>query len=90
MAVSTGRVVVSSVAVALNTDTGPVSGGRVIIKNTHAADDLVLGDATVTAGTGFALAFGQTLAVELAGGEQLYAIRGAAADITVHVLRTGG
>lgn len=90
MAVSHAQVVVSTAATALNTDTGAVSGGRLIVKNTHATDALVLGDATVTAGTGFALAAGATLDMALAGGEQVYGIRGAAADITAHVLRLGG
>lgn len=89
MAVTAEQVTVSSTAVALNgADTG-VSGATVVVKNTHATDALVLGAADVAAGTGFALVAGATLAVELSAGEQLYAIRGAAADITAHVLRTG-
>ncbi|MEU4590003.1 hypothetical protein [Micromonospora aurantiaca (nom. illeg.)] len=90
MAVSAAQVVVSSTATALNTDTGPVSGGRLIVKNTHATDALVLGDASVAAGTGFALAAGLTLEIRLSAGEQVYAIRGGSADITAHVLRVGG
>ncbi|MDG4796207.1 hypothetical protein [Micromonospora sp. WMMD1082] len=90
MAVSAAQVVVSSSAVALNVDTGTVSGGRLVVKNTHATDALVLGDASVTAGAGFALAAGQTLDLKLSAGEQVYAIRGASADITAHVLRLGG
>lgn len=89
MAVTAERVVVSTTAVALNgADTG-VSGASVTVKNTHATDALVLGDSDVTAATGFSLAAGATVTLELAGGEQVYAIRGAAADITAHVLRTG-
>ena len=83
-------MVVSTTATALNTDTGPVSGGRLIVKNSHATDALVLGDATVAAGTGFALAAGATLDIRVPAGEQVYAIRGASADITAHVLRLGG
>lgn len=80
----------STTATVLNTDTGVVSGGVVVIKNTHATDALVLGDATVAAGTGFALAAGQTIHLTIPSGEQVYGIRGAAADITAHVLRLGG
>ena len=89
MAVTAERVVVSTTAVALNgADTG-VSGATITVKNTHASDLLVLGASNVTASDGFALAAGATLTLTLSAGEQLYAIRGAAADITAHVLRTG-
>lgn len=90
MALTAERIVVSTTAVALNTDSGSVSGGRLVVKNTHATDALVLGDLTVAAGTGFSLAAGATLDLQLSAGEQVYAIRGAAADITAHVLRLGG
>jgi hypothetical protein len=89
MAVTAERIVVSTTAVALNgADTG-VSGATVTVKNTHATDALVLGASDVTASTGFSLAAGVTQAFTLTSGEQLYAVRGAAADITAHVLRTG-
>jgi hypothetical protein len=89
MAVTAGQVVVSTTAVALNgADTG-VSGARLIVKNSHATDALILGASDVTTSTGFSLAAGATLTVELTAGEQLYAVRGAAADITAHVLRIG-
>jgi hypothetical protein len=42
----------------------------------------------VTAGTGFDLAAGATVTVELAPGDVLFAIRSAAADATIAVLRT--
>jgi hypothetical protein len=89
VAVTAGQVVVSTTAAALNgADTG-VSGAKVIVKNSHATDTLVLGASDVTPSTGFALAAGATLTVELTAGEQLYGIRGASADITAHVLRIG-
>lgn len=90
MAVSAERVVVSTTATALNTDTDTVAGGRLIVKNTHATDGLVLGGPGVTAANGFTLAAGATLDLRLSSGEQIYAVRGAAADITAHVLRLGG
>jgi len=90
MAVSSGQVVVSTVAVALvGAETDTISGTGAVIKNTHATDALMLGDATVSPSTGFALAAGQTLTLALSGGGQIWAVRGAAADITAHVLRTG-
>lgn len=89
MALTADRVTVSTTAVALNgADTG-VSGASVTVKNTHATDALILGASDVAAGTGFSLAAGVTLTVALTAGEQIYAIRGASADITAHVLRTG-
>lgn len=89
MAVTAERVTVSSAAVALNgADTG-VSGTSVTVKNTHATDALVLGPSDVTAASGFSLAAGASLTLALTSGEQLYGIRGASADITAHVLRSG-
>ena len=90
MAVSAERITVSTTAVALGLDRSTVSGGRLVIKNTHASDALVLGDSSVSASTGFSLAAGATLDLLLPSGEQIYAVRGAAADVTAHVLRLGG
>ncbi len=84
MAVTAARITVSTTAVALNTAT---SGGvDLYIKNTsaNAAD---LGPAGVTAGAGFDLAAGATLTVQVDAGDVLYAIRSAAADATLAVLR---
>ena len=88
MAVSAQRITVSTTAVALNTDTDSVGGTTLVVKNTsaNAAD---LGPSTVTATTGFDLAAGASVTVELGLGEQLYAIRSAAADATLSVLRLG-
>lgn len=88
MAVTAQRITVSTTAVALNTDADVIGGTKLVVKNTsaNAAD---LGPAGVTAGTGFDLAAGATVTLELGPGEQLYAIRSAAADATVAVLRAG-
>ena len=85
MAVTSARVTVSTTAVALNTT--DVGGNVLILKNTsaNAAD---LGPSTVAAGAGFDLAAGATVTVELDAGDVLYAIRTAAADATIAVLRT--
>jgi hypothetical protein len=89
VALSTARVTVSTSAVALNAaETDVVSGSTLILKNTsaNAAD---LGPAGVTAGAGFDLAAGATLTVSMPPGELLYAIRSAASDATIAVLRIG-
>jgi len=85
MAVTASRVTVSTTAVALNT--AEVGGGVLILKNTsaNAAD---LGPSTVAATTGFDLAAGATLTVELDAGDVLYAIRSGGADAVIAVLRT--
>jgi hypothetical protein len=59
-----------------------------LIKNTspNAAD---LGPSKVTAGDGYDLAAGVSVVVELGPGEVLYAIRSAAADAVLSVLRLG-
>lgn len=89
MAVTSAQVTVSTTAVALNTESGLVSGTRLTVKNGHATDAIALGDSAVTASTGFQLAAGATLAVQLSHGEQLHAIRAGSTDATAHVLRTG-
>lgn len=85
MAVTAARVTVSTTAVALNTAT--TAGQVLVLKNTsaNAAD---LGPSGVTAGAGFDLAAGATVTVELSAGDVLYAIRSAAADATIAVLRS--
>lgn len=85
MAVTAARITVSTSAVALNT--ASPSGQKLVIKNTsaNAAD---LGSAAVAATTGFDLAAGATVTVELQPQDVLFAIRSAAADATLAVLRT--
>ncbi len=89
MAVTHARVTVSTVAVALNTESGATSGTKLVVKNIDSTNAADLGDSSVTAGNGFSLAAGATVTVELAHGEQLYAIRSGAADVVLTVLRTG-
>ena len=85
MAISAQRITVSTTAVALNT--AQTTGQKLAIKNTsaNAAD---LGPAGVTAGTGFDLAAGATVVVQLQPQDVLFAIRSAAADATLAVVRT--
>jgi hypothetical protein len=91
MAATSGQVTVSTTAVALNAAETDVVGGTVLyVKNTDATNGAALGGSAVAAGTGFRLPAGVTLGpIELAPGEQLYAIRTGAADVTVDVLRLG-
>jgi hypothetical protein len=89
MAVSAERVTVSTTAVALHPAESGISGGRLLIRNTHASDGLVLGASDVTGSTGFTLEAGEVLDIDYSGGERIYAIRGASADIVAHVLRLG-
>jgi len=85
MAISAQRIVASTTAIALNT--ASTSAVRLTLKNTsaNAAD---LGAAGVTAGAGFDLAAGATVLVQLQPQDVLFAIRSAAADATIAVLRT--
>ena len=86
MAVSHSRVTVSTVAVALNTvDTL----GRVLtVKNIDATNAVDLGTSTVTAGTGFSLAAGLTVQIPLSAEEVVYAIRSAAVDVVLTILKS--
>jgi len=88
MAISAQRLTISTIAVSLNTDTDVSGGTKLLVKNTsaNAAD---LGPSGVTAGTGFDLAGGATVAVELGPGEVLFGIRSAASDAMLSVLRIG-
>lgn len=85
------RVTVSTAAVSLTPNAVGSPGRRVVIRNTNtpAADTLSLGGPQVTAADGFLLAGGGQLAVPLSPGDDLWAVRGAAADVDVHILRFG-
>lgn len=85
MAVTAARITASTSAVALNT--ASTAGMQLTLKNTsaNAAD---LGPSTVTAGAGFDLAASAVVTVDLGPGDVLFAIRSAAADATIAVLRT--
>jgi hypothetical protein len=86
MAVTAAPITISTVAVALNT--AGSNGMWLHLRNTsaNAAD---LGPAAVTAGAGYSLPAAATLDVLLAPNESLWAIRSAAADAVIAVLRTG-
>lgn len=88
MALTHARVTVSTTAVVLNT--ASTGGARLTVRNTDATNGADLGSSTVTAGAGYRLLAGQTLTVQMVGGEVLYAIRSAGADVVLDVLRSGG
>ena len=90
MAVTAQRITVSTTAVALvSAETDVVAGSTLVLRNGDATNSVSLGPSNVTAGAGYGLAPGAVVTVELAPGEQIYAIRDAAADVVVHVLRLG-
>lgn len=86
MSVTAARVTVSTTAAALNT--ASTDGTRLVVRNIDATDTCDLGPAGVTAGAGFRLANGESVTVDLKPGDVLYAIRSAAADVDLTVLRT--
>lgn len=85
MALTAARVTVSTTAVALNT-AHPTKPTKMFITNTsaNAAD---LGGSGVTAGAGFSLPANASASIELDPGDVLFAIRSAAADAVLSVLR---
>jgi hypothetical protein len=68
-----------------------ITGGqKVLIKNTHATDKLIVGGANVAANNGFGIDAGAVLDLgNLDAGDVVYAIRGASADINAQVLVKG-
>jgi hypothetical protein len=66
---------------------GGAGGQRVLIRNTHATDALVIGGPGVAANNGFGIAAGQTFDLgNIEPGDEVFAIRGASADISAQVL----
>ncbi len=63
------------------------AGQKVLVKNTHATDKLVLAGSGVTAANGFGVDAGQTLDIgNIDAGDVVWAIRGGSADITAQIL----
>lgn len=83
---SAARITASTVAVALNT--ASTAGQKLTIRNVDTTDTCDLGGSGVTANAGFPLAPSTQVTVELAPGDVLYAIRSAAADVDLVVLRS--
>lgn len=78
-AITYARVTVSTSATLLYT--APTSGaGRVLVRNPSAVS-LYVGDINVTTATGFEIAAGDALAVNLSNGDRLYGIIVAATQV---------
>ncbi len=86
MAVTGARVTASTTAVALNT--AGTAGLTLFVRNVDATDTCDIGGSGVTAGTGFPLAPNAQVEIELDAGDVVFAIRSAAADVDLAVLRT--
>lgn len=86
MAVTASRVTASTTAVALASPS--TAGQSLTIKNVDTTNAADIGAGTVTAGTGFPLAAGATITIEVDAGDVPYAIRSASADVVLAVLRT--
>ena len=88
MAVSAERVTVGTDPTALNSSArGNRSGSGILLRNRGAAS-IFVGDADVTAATGYEVPAGDPLAVDLEEGEVVYAVT-AAGTVDTHVLRVG-
>lgn len=89
MAVTAAQVSVGTTATLLSaSDTDNISGQALVVKVTSAATAPVfLGPANVTTTTGFEVAIGGSISLDLGQGETLYGV--ATTIQTVHVLRTG-
>jgi hypothetical protein len=67
---------------------GGAGGQRVLIRNSHATDALVIGGSGVAANNGYAIAAGQSLDLgnRDPGADAVWAVRGATNDIVAQVL----
>jgi len=82
------RVTVGSAAVSLTPSAVAFPGRRVVVRNTS-SDPVCLGGPDVTSSDGYVLAAGEELDLPLPPGDDLWAVRGASADVEVHILRLG-
>lgn len=63
------------------------AGQRVLIKNTHATEKLIIGGSGVTAGNGFSIDGAQTLDLgNLEPNDSVWAVRGASTDVVAQIL----
>lgn len=88
MAVAGKRVTVNTSATKLNSNTSDaVSGSTIVARNKDASAAVDLGGSGVTTGTGFTLAAGESVAFDLSGADDLYAVT-ASGTVVVHVLES--
>jgi hypothetical protein len=90
MAITAAQITVDGTSGGVALAAASDSARTITVKNTDATatNTAVLGPSGVAAGTGFALAGGATETFQLKQGDELYAIRGTANSVVVHVLRT--
>jgi len=72
MAITSGNVTVSTTAVAI--DTSSPNPFQLVLHNESGTNTITLGNSAVTAGNGFGLHANTTITLNLAAGDQLYAI----------------
>lgn len=90
MPLDSARVDVGDTATELTAaDSDAVSGGSVVAMNRDGTNSVDLGASDVAFGEGFELAAGDQVSIDLAGGEQLFAIADATLTVRVDVLRSG-
>jgi hypothetical protein len=83
---TSASVTVGATATRLDNAPGLSQGQKLAIRNTHATDALILGGSGVTAAAGYALPAGQQLTITR---EEIYGVRGGAANITVGRVELG-
>lgn len=90
MALGNAQVSVGTTATLLSaTETDDRSGSSIAVKvPSGAAAAVFVGKSDVTTATGFSVAVGESVALDLQPGEALYGIV-ASGTVTVHVLRSG-
>lgn len=64
-----------------------MSGDSFLLRNASATDSIDLGGETVLTGAGFELSAGESVNVEIPGGDALFAVAAAGAEVRVDVLR---
>lgn len=74
---------------ALHTGDAGVSGTKMVILNNSGTDAVALGPTGLTFANGFQLAFGDTINIDLAAGDELFGICAAGKTAVVHILKAG-
>lgn len=87
MAVSSAQVTVTTTAQELSQNEADGDGHATLLLSNNGSVDLYVGPSGVTTGTGFKVAAGASLSVDLSPGERLFGVTGSSSS--VHVLRTG-
>jgi hypothetical protein len=80
---TSASVTVGATATRLDSAAGLSQGQKLIIRNTHATDTLILGGPDVVAAAGYALPAGRSITLTR---EPLYGVRGSTNNIVVGVL----